>query len=600
MSVLFSKAFSTRERRSIRATAELAISLEEEVKITVGETDYVLVPTTSFVDFDGNPSSTVLFILEQDDVFQPAFCSNVVFYGSTADQVQVHSDVIHELKLWNTTRWIFVAGDTSPNVARGPYVFVKSRVWQPWRVYRDFNATFMLDSPEAGIDGRVIVPSRCYYKPSAARPLEGARIGVKDSIDIAGHKTTLNNRAWRQLYPPATKHAHCVQLLLDAGAIVIGKLKLQAMIVREEPVEAVEFTDPFNPRGDGYQVPSGSSSGSAAAVGSYNWLDFSIGSDTNGSVRKPAHYNGCHTIRPTTGIMNNEGVVGQLPLFDMPGFFGRDLSKFPEFMSVWYGDSPRLLPPPKVPVTILYPRDYLSTPSQEQTKVIDRFVAGLEGALAVKRTAISIAERWAEDSPDGQEHHDISKYLETKKAGIYPFFYDSYHALESFRNEYKEKYGKAPFVHRYVHWQWDVARGMSKEERDECWRRCQVYRQWLLDRIFKVQRQGQLAYYGFPDQGRRTKLSRLTSAVSYSLQPYGLLNGFASLNMSPIMQAPEITAIVGQISFDSVVTQRTEPYPVAASVIGPPGADFIVTELTIKGLETAGIPIKVKTGPGVY
>jgi hypothetical protein len=61
----------------------------------------------------------------------------------------------------------------------------------------------------------------------------------------------------------------------------VGKAKLQAMIMREEPLEAVEFTAPFNPRGDGYQVPSGSSHGSAAGIGSYEWLDFSIGSDSS-------------------------------------------------------------------------------------------------------------------------------------------------------------------------------------------------------------------------------------------------------------------------------------------------------------------------------
>lgn len=137
-----------------------------------------------------------------------------------------------------------------------------------------------LDSSEGGIDGRVIVPSRCYYEPSPSRPLNGMRVAVKDNIDIQGHKTTLNNRAWRDLYPPASKHAHCVQLLIDAGAIIVGKVKLQAMIVREEPVEATEFANPFNPRGDGYQVPSGSSSGSAAAIGSYDWLDLSLGSDS--------------------------------------------------------------------------------------------------------------------------------------------------------------------------------------------------------------------------------------------------------------------------------------------------------------------------------
>lgn len=126
-----------------------------------------------------------------------------------------------------------------------------------------------------------ILPSRCYYKPSKSRPLDGARISVKDNVDIAGHKTTLCNRAWQDLYPAKTKHAACVQVLIDAGAVIAGKTKLQAMIMREEPLEAVEFTAPFNPRGDGYQVPSGSSHGSAASIGSYEWLDFSIGSDSS-------------------------------------------------------------------------------------------------------------------------------------------------------------------------------------------------------------------------------------------------------------------------------------------------------------------------------
>jgi hypothetical protein len=90
----------------------------------------------------------------------------------------------------------------------------------------------------------------------------------------------LCNRAWIDLYPAKTKHTACVQVLMDAGAIIVGKLKLQAMIMREEPLECVEFTAPFNPRADGYQVPSGSSHASAAGIGSYDWLDFSLGSDS--------------------------------------------------------------------------------------------------------------------------------------------------------------------------------------------------------------------------------------------------------------------------------------------------------------------------------
>lgn len=251
-----------------------------------------------------------------------------MFYGSDKQDIRFELGAEDELASWNTKNWTFADPSDGSSVATGPYVFVKGKIWQPWKVYYDSQGAFMstfkpsssnrgslarLDYPEAGIDMGVIVPSRCYFTPSPSRPLDGVRIGVKDNIDVEGHKTTLNNRSWQQLYPPAAQHADCVKRLIDAGAIIVGKLKLQAMIMREEPIEAVEFTSPFNPRGDGYQVPSGSSNGSVVVIGAYDWLDFTLGSDTNGSVRKPAHYNGCFALRPTMDIMNTDGVIGQFP-----------------------------------------------------------------------------------------------------------------------------------------------------------------------------------------------------------------------------------------------------------------------------------------------
>lgn len=72
------------------------------------------------------------------------------------------------------------------------------------------------------------------------------------------------------------------------------------------------------------------------------------------------------------------------------------------------------------------------------------------------------------------------------------------------------------------------------------------------------------------------------------LSPFYILSGYASLNMSPIMRAPELTAIgfvylincakaanmsllVGEITYDSIVTKREEPFPIGVSVIGAPG-----------------------------
>jgi hypothetical protein len=112
----------------------------------------------------------------------------------------------------------------------------------------------------------------------------------------------------------------------------------------------------------------------------------------------------------------------------MPVFFGRDISRFSEFISVWYGNSPMLRAPSKVLpilsttlphvliflqalVKILYPSDYLPTPNAAQTRLIDKFVSGLESALHVTRTEISLAELWKEDCPDGAEHTDIAEYL---------------------------------------------------------------------------------------------------------------------------------------------------------------------------------------------
>lgn len=65
----------------------------------------------------------------------------------------------------------------------------------------------------------------------------------------------------------------------------------------------------------------------------------------------------------------------------------------------------------QLPVKILYPLDYLPTTTPAQTALITKFVEGLESALGVKRTEISLADLWKKDLPDGPEHSDISEYL---------------------------------------------------------------------------------------------------------------------------------------------------------------------------------------------
>lgn len=150
-------------------TSRAGVSIVEEVTLIVGDDNYVLIPHGhSFVNFDGaaagSTSVPVLFVvyptkpgqtisqeslrnfradvLDCDDVFQPAFTTHVVFYGSSEQELSVKPDAIEELNEWNTNQRTFVEGD-SREVAPGPYVFAKQKNWQPWKVYYDFNATFM-------------------------------------------------------------------------------------------------------------------------------------------------------------------------------------------------------------------------------------------------------------------------------------------------------------------------------------------------------------------------------------------------------------------------------------------------------------------------
>lgn len=126
----------------------------------------------------------------------------------------------------------------------------------------------------------VAVPSRIYSQPTAAKPYAGKRVGIKDTMDLKGLKTGASSKAYTALYPVKESSAEVVQKLIDYGFVAVGKMKSTQFADSEWPTcDYVDYHAPFNPRGDGYLTTSGSSSGSAAGVAAYDWLDFAIGSD---------------------------------------------------------------------------------------------------------------------------------------------------------------------------------------------------------------------------------------------------------------------------------------------------------------------------------
>ena len=106
------------------------------------------------------------------------------------------------------------------------------------------------------------------------------RLAVKDNFHVSGTKTTLGNRAYLETYPTQRTNAPVITKLLRAGAQLVGKTHLSSFAMMEHPTQSVDFQAPFNPRGDGYLIPGGSSSGSAAAMAAYPWLDIAICADS--------------------------------------------------------------------------------------------------------------------------------------------------------------------------------------------------------------------------------------------------------------------------------------------------------------------------------
>jgi Asp-tRNA(Asn)/Glu-tRNA(Gln) amidotransferase A subunit family amidase len=132
------------------------------------------------------------------------------------------------------------------------------------------------------------VPSRLYHKATNSTPLGGLRFTVKDTFDVAGIKTTLSRRAYAELYPPRAESADFVEKLLSLGAIIVGKTKTTSSASADEPTDQwIDFHCPRNPRGYQYQSPSGSSTGAAASLAGYPWLDSAIGGDSKLNFLSP-------------------------------------------------------------------------------------------------------------------------------------------------------------------------------------------------------------------------------------------------------------------------------------------------------------------------
>jgi len=155
---------------------------------------------------------------------------------------------------------------------------------------------------------------------SGAGALAGYSFAAKDVFHIAGVGTGFGHPEWLATHEVPKVTAPAVQLLLDAGADLIGKAQSDELCYSLSG-ENVHYGTPENAAAPG-RIPGGSSSGSAAAVAA-GLCDFALGTDCGGSVRIPASYCGLLGIRPGLGQVSTEGVLEFAPAFDVVGWFAK-------------------------------------------------------------------------------------------------------------------------------------------------------------------------------------------------------------------------------------------------------------------------------------
>jgi len=172
-------------------------------------------------------------------------------------------------------------------------------------------------------------------------PLHGLPVGLKDIIDTADMPTENGCALHKGRTPRAD--AAVVSMLRAAGAVILGKT-VSTECAYYSPGKT---RNPWNPE----HTPGGSSSGSAAAVAA-SMVPLALGSQTNGSVIRPAAFCGVFGFKPTHGLIPRSGILQLSRTLDHVGLFARsldDIALLAEELAGYHEDDPDTRPRARVP-----------------------------------------------------------------------------------------------------------------------------------------------------------------------------------------------------------------------------------------------------------
>src|ERR1700674_1394740 len=161
-------------------------------------------------------------------------------------------------------------------------------------------------------------------RAASAGPLRGIAVGIKDIIDTSDLPTQMGAAIYKGWQPRAD--APVVMLLKQAGATIVGKTTSTAFAANDP-------TATLNPHNHGH-TPGGSSAGSAAAVGA-GMIPLALGTQTGGSVIRPASFCGAAAIKPSFRLLPTVGVKCYSWTLDTVGLFAAGVKDLAHGLSAW-------------------------------------------------------------------------------------------------------------------------------------------------------------------------------------------------------------------------------------------------------------------------
>lgn len=200
--------------------------------------------------------------------------------------------------------------------------------------FEDYNI-FTFINEEGALKKAAEIDAKIARGEDAGR-LAGVPYALKDNFLSPEGETTACAHILEGFTSPVT--ATAVEKLESEGAIMIGRTNMDAF-AHGSSTESSYFGPTLNSH-DRERVAGGSSGGSAVAV-ALDIVEFATGTDTGGSIRQPASFNGVYGLKPTYGTVSRYGVVAMASSTDCIGFFTKTPEDMDLLMSVASGQDPK-------------------------------------------------------------------------------------------------------------------------------------------------------------------------------------------------------------------------------------------------------------------